>query len=928
MAVEQVRPENDVERGYAEGLWRLADQMRGQNLPIPEFALALAHKVAERTGRPLPYELRETTALFETLRPRITDLVTRITNDFDSVPGRRILTSILESPLDHGSRYRDLVAKDSLATIVSEALRLDRFTKSDEVDLLDPTFGAGDLALQVGEEVSKNAGTVKICGQEINAETSHLARLNAYFAGTDVDIRTGDSLQQSLFGDKKFDLIVSQPPFGLRWPSGMAQAYRSGYTDFGSFPLGLPTNLSDSSWLFVSKIVSLLKPVDDGGGRAVIFTYAPALLRKDGSDVRRELIERDLLEAVISLPAGAFAPSTDIPGFALVINNNKMQRRKGFVQLIDIRNEFSRERHRGFLERTLTQEGTAKLHAALRSVKNGPISRTVPNEHFLRMKIAVGRRGLVWPVEIPADQDIDAFIRERYDEHTVARVGESVELSTTIDTLSAFERNAKVASNPGAVVWPEKRLSQFVTGVVVDLDERRLSIPTRPDVRVIPASGSPSEDPTTDEARQIRFEIDETKLLSDYVNGWLRSANGNASVRRALSRLNQHAIARVITGTPTNYLRLADEILIPVPPLEMQRSVAKVDAMLESAQNLLDSSRETVWANLSGTEEISALFEPLLDEGTGRWAQELPYPLAAALWTMETKNTDIERHAQIFLVWEAYVAYLAIVLMSVLKADSEQNPERSDLLDELVHSDGVTPTHASFGGWLKIAERLAAAYRKDLTSDTSDDRQEVSFAFAGADTRALERILGVDSLATLEQARTLRNQWKGHSGSLTQREVRTQIDHLEGLLSQLQKIVGLAWRKVQLVRAKSARLRDGMYIQQVEVLHGPQTPFRLEEVEVAEMMDEGLLYLVGGIGSIPVPILPLIALEAAPETDKYATYFFNRFDSEGMRMVSYQAAHASDLHMPLGEHRSFSSMLKKRPSSTSSWTQIDGGPVR
>ncbi|OIH81741.1 hypothetical protein BLJ79_21870 [Arthrobacter sp. UCD-GKA] len=343
----------------------------------------------------------------------------------------------------------------------------------------------------------------------------------------------------------------------------------------------------------------------------------------------------------------------------------------------------------------------------------------------------------------------------------------------------------------------------------------------------------------------------------------------------------------------------------------MQRSLVKVDAMFESTQNLLDSSRETVWANLSGTEEISALFEPLLDEGTVRWAQDLPYPLAGALWTMETKNTDIERHAQIFLVWEAYAAYLAIVLLSVLKADSEQNTERADLLDELVRSDGGTPERASFGSWLKITERLAAAYRRDLMSETPDDRQEVSFAFAGADTNALERILSTESISILEQAGTLRNQWKGHSGSLTQREILTQVDHMEGLLSQLQKSVGLAWRKLQLVRAKSARRRDGIYIQQVEVLHGPQTPFRLDEVEVAQMMDEGLLYLVGGTGSIPVPLLPLIALEAAPETDKYATYFFNRFDIDGMRMVSYQSSHASDLHVPSGEHHSLSGMLKK-----------------
>lgn len=914
MAVDQLRPEGEIERNYAKSLWALADQLRGSgNLSVPQIGLAIAHLISKRSGRALPEELLSMPNIAGNLPKQVSDSLGPLAEYYDAIPGRKILPGILESPFGGGKQYSELVAKDSLTTIITEALRLDRLKETDEIDILDPTFGAGGLAFHVGEHAAKNAGTVRIFGQEINADTTILARLNSYFADANADIRTGDSLQGSLFGDKKFDIIISQPPFGLRWPTQIAQDRQNGRLDLNGFPLGVPTSSQDSTWLFVSRIVSMLKPVEQGGGCAVVFVHASALLRDHSANVRRELIERDLLEAVISLPAGSFAPSTDTPGFALVINNIKTPRRTGVVQLVDLRNEFSRGRHRGFLERTLTEDGARNLRAAVRSIKNGPISRTVPNAHFFRTKINVGRGGLVWPIEIPSDADMDAFIRSRYDEHTVAQVGDSADISTVIDTLTAFERNSKTTSTPRAVYWPEKRLSQFVTSIHTDLNEKRASIPSNPSIRVNGVDETVVAQPSVDESRGIRFEIDDRKLLPEYVNGWLQSVNGIASVRRALARLNPHASARVIANTPTNQLRIADELLIPLPSLAMQRSLIKVDAMLESTQNLLDSSRETVWANLSDTEEISALFEPLLDEGTVRWAQDLPYPLAGALWTMETKNTDMERHAQIFLVWEAYVAYLAIVLLSVLKADSEQNTERADLLDELLRSDGGTPTHASFGSWLKITERLAAAYRRDLMSDTADDRQEVSFAFAGADTGALERILGTESISILEQAGTLRNQWKGHSGSLTQREIQTQIDHMEGLLSQLQKSVGLAWRKLQLVRAKSARRRDGMYIQQVEVLHGPQTPFRLDEVEVAEMMDEGLLYLVGGTGSIPVPLLPLIALEAAPETDKYATYFFNRFDTDGMRMVSYQAAHASDLHMPFGEHRSVGAMLKKSP---------------
>lgn len=117
----------EIERDYAKSLWALADQFLGRrNLSVPEIGLAIAHLISKRTGRVLPEELLDTPNIIGNLPKQVSDLLGPLAEYYDAMPGRKILPGILESPLGGGRQYSEFVAKDSLTTIISEALRLDR----------------------------------------------------------------------------------------------------------------------------------------------------------------------------------------------------------------------------------------------------------------------------------------------------------------------------------------------------------------------------------------------------------------------------------------------------------------------------------------------------------------------------------------------------------------------------------------------------------------------------------------------------------------------------------------------------------------------------------------------------------------------------------------------------------------------------------
>ena len=182
-------------------------------------------------------------------------------------------------------------------------------------------------------------------GQEQNSETYAIAKADMLIKGGNSNgMKLGDTLSDDKFEDYEFDYIISNPPFGIDWKKekeAIEQEYKSGYDK--RFGPGLPA-ISDSQMLFTLNGIKKLK---FGSGRMAIIQNGSSLFTGDAgsgpSEIRKYILENDLLEAIIQLPNNLFY-NTGITTYIWLISKNKNPIRKGKTQLIDASNCFIKRR--------------------------------------------------------------------------------------------------------------------------------------------------------------------------------------------------------------------------------------------------------------------------------------------------------------------------------------------------------------------------------------------------------------------------------------------------------------------------------------------------------------------------------------------------------------------------------------------------------
>ena len=208
--------------------------------------------------------------------------------------------------------------------------------------LYDPTAGTGGM-LSVAEEhlVSHNpSARLVLSGQELNAESYAICKADMLIKGQDINsICFGNTLSDDQLPEEKYDYMLSNPPFGVEWKKIQKEVQREaelmGYS--GRFGPGLP-RVSDGSLLFLLHLISKMRPAQDGGCRfGIVLNGSPLFTGGAGSgesEIRRYVLENDLLEAIIALPTDMFY-NTGISTYIWILSNRKPEERKGKVQLID-----------------------------------------------------------------------------------------------------------------------------------------------------------------------------------------------------------------------------------------------------------------------------------------------------------------------------------------------------------------------------------------------------------------------------------------------------------------------------------------------------------------------------------------------------------------------------------------------------------------
>lgn len=258
--------------------------------------------------------------------------------------------------------------------------------------IYDPACGTGGMLSVAEEQIKKlnHGAKLVLCGQELNDETYAICKSDMLIKGNEADyIKSGNTLSNDQFPEQKFDYILSNPPFGREWKNEESAVKREAKKENSRFH-GLPS-IRDSQMLFLQTVVDKLK---DTGRAAVIQNGSPLFTGDAGSgpsDVRKYILENDLLEAIIALPNDIFY-NTGIATYIWLFNKNKPEKRKGKVQLVNANALFEKRRKSlGNKRNDIPQTAIEEICKLYGDFQESPISKIFDTSDFGYTRITVER---------------------------------------------------------------------------------------------------------------------------------------------------------------------------------------------------------------------------------------------------------------------------------------------------------------------------------------------------------------------------------------------------------------------------------------------------------------------------------------------------------------------------------------------------------
>ncbi|MEI3376389.1 MAG: N-6 DNA methylase [Coriobacteriales bacterium] len=271
------------------------------------------------------------------------------------------------------------------------------------VKICDPCAGTGG-AISIFEElvniINPTAHVIGF-GQEINGQSYAIAKSDVILKGGNAsNIVLGDTLgpENERLADETYGYQISNPPYGVKWEKSKASVKaehdEKGFS--GRFGAGLP-RISDGQLLFVQHMISKMRDPEDGGGRIAVFLNGSPLFTgaagSGESEIRRYLLERDMVEAIVAMPNDFFF-NTGIATYIWLITNDKMEKRRGKVQLINANNIFSKMRKSlGNKRKQLTDEQIDEIVALYDAFEdaNPKLSKVFVNDDFGYITVTVER---------------------------------------------------------------------------------------------------------------------------------------------------------------------------------------------------------------------------------------------------------------------------------------------------------------------------------------------------------------------------------------------------------------------------------------------------------------------------------------------------------------------------------------------------------
>ncbi|MFI6300181.1 N-6 DNA methylase [Nonomuraea sp. NPDC050790] len=465
---------------------------------------------------------------------------------------------------------------------------LGKFSPGDVINILDPACGTGGMLSAAEEHIREQAVpglNIEVFGQELNAESYAICQSDMMMKGHDpANIKLGNSFSNDRHQGKTFDYMLANPPFGVEWKNveDEVKAEAEALKHSGRFGAGLP-RINDGSFLFLQHMTSKMRQPSQGGTRlAIVFNGSPLFTGGAGSgesEIRRWIIERDLLETIVALPDQLFY-NTGISTYFWILSNRKDPAHKGKVVLIDARDYWAKMRKSLGEKRKEITDGQifeiTKLYGEaidaaedLSHWGHGKV-KVFDNEDFGYQRITIERplrqRFELTEETVKAIAETKAFAS--YREAQLLLEALKPLIGTAWPTRAEARKAMLAAAAKGGVIWPGATIDKAIWGVIAVSD---------PEGEIQIKKGEPLPDPDLRDYENVPLKED----IDDYFEREVRPHVPNAWIAEVKDPKTKE-LSRTKIGYDIPVSRYFYTYKPPRPLAEIDEELKQLEAQIQS----------------------------------------------------------------------------------------------------------------------------------------------------------------------------------------------------------------------------------------------------------------------------------------------------------------------------------------------------------
>jgi type I restriction enzyme M protein len=785
------------------------------------------------------------------------------------------LVTIVDQLIDRGMRNAGWRGGEHYTPSDLSLLLAELLNPAPRCTIYDPACGTAGLlnaAYLVATQTDEEEGAIELFGQEINPETAALAKINTTLhTAPAASIETGNTLLDPKFVDgsevRKFDYVVASLPIGLRLDSSTVERLQN--DPFERFSRAVPHSRRaphhQGDLFFIDHVVESLKD----GGRAVIVVSPNVLAGSVGASTRQDLVNSDLIEAVINLPSNLLL-NTRIPITVVVLNNAKSDDSKGKVLFVFAEEEYER----GRATRYINEQQRRKI-----------VESVLERREYTRFSVAVSLDDIrAANHSLAPGRYIDLIGRETF-------LGGSVRWKK-LSELSEVLPGARLGGRPNA---------EGNTPVIQGRDLTTSGV--RVDDLVKVAVKEDSRGQLYSEVNDIliqRIGIRPRAILvgSELAGVLVRDTVHVIRLREHLSHLSRYLVeflnsdpGQVLlslhirgAGAPTLSLRDLRELSIPVPDDEVVQLINDVHGVEQGLIDRVSKARE-IRQRLFGIDdpeqvnlqlqtlntEARVLAESLVqvDDLDFQIRNFYPYPLAYAYRTLTAIQNPALLYQEQLRVAENVLAFLGTVGASLAAHVGAISRSRGDGLTTSDLKDfwrgGISP-----GDWQELGRRSAAAMRGAHDHPAID--AFASLWFQGRGTKESNFAKATKALVAFK------NDHKHDRGPRTpqafERTGRELQETIDMVLKQLSVFIQY---QIRLVQDLDVDWQTSKAVLSTLLYAGDHPGLRQEQVTGPSLLSKHKLYMVLS-EDLWVPLYPLMSVHDCPVCNNRETYSIDRWD--------------------------------------------------